>query len=151
MGLRNANLSQFSQECYRIASEKGWWEDYPTTVREDWGGLLVHQMSADTILSKLMLGATELAEATEIARSSDFDALAIWPTGMEGTLYTEVEHGDRRLGGPLKPEGFGIETVDVIIRMLDLNRALGIDTQRCYELKTAYNESRPHRHGGKRA
>lgn len=157
MGLRNANLTQFSIECFRIAESKGWWDDYPLTEEGDPPDAQ-RRLSADIILSKLMLMVTEVAEATEVARMPDFDALAVWAdisggAGSMGELkpYSETEHGEARKGGPLKPEGFGIELADVIIRVLDLCRALGIDIQRCYELKTAYNESRPHRHGGKRA
>lgn len=157
MGLRNANLTQFSIECYRIAESKGWWDDYLPRLDTD-PPEVQRVLSADVILSKLMLMVSELSEATEVARMPDFDALAVWAdisggAGSMGELkpYSEAEHGEGRKGGPLKPEGFGIELADVIIRVLDLCRAMGIDIQRCYELKTAYNESRPHRHGGKRA
>ena len=36
---------------------------------------------------------------------------------------------------------------DVVIRVLDLCEALGIDLERAMVLKTAYNEGRPHKHG----
>ena len=49
-----------------------------------------------------------------------------------------------------KPEGFGTELADCIIRLLDLCGYLGIDIQGLVEQKHAYNQTRPYRHGGKK-
>jgi NTP pyrophosphatase (non-canonical NTP hydrolase) len=49
-----------------------------------------------------------------------------------------------------KPEGFGIELVDAIIRIMDLAQSLGVDLQECFERKMAFNKTRGYRHGGKR-
>jgi hypothetical protein len=38
---------------------------------------------------------------------------------------------------------------DVIIRVFDMAEALGLDMESLIEAKSAYNLSRPHRHGGK--
>jgi NTP pyrophosphatase (non-canonical NTP hydrolase) len=48
-----------------------------------------------------------------------------------------------------KPCGFGSELADVVIRVADLAVVLGIDLEREIGLKMAFNETRPHRHGGK--
>lgn len=50
-----------------------------------------------------------------------------------------------------KPEGFGVELADTIIRIADLAGALGVDLTYCLRRKMAYNKTRPHRHGGRRA
>lgn len=50
-----------------------------------------------------------------------------------------------------KPEGFGIELADAVIRIMDACQYLGIDLQSCIEDKHKYNQTRPYRHGGKRA
>lgn len=50
-----------------------------------------------------------------------------------------------------KPVGFPSEIVDVLIRVFDLAGQLGIDLDRAYEIKTAYNRTRSYRHGGKKA
>jgi hypothetical protein len=50
-----------------------------------------------------------------------------------------------------KPEGFGIELADCIIRILDTCAFYGIDIQECIRVKAAYNETRPFLHGNKRA
>jgi len=49
-----------------------------------------------------------------------------------------------------KPEGFGIELADAVIRIFDLAEYLQIDIQECIEVKMDYNKTRPLRHGGKR-
>lgn len=48
-----------------------------------------------------------------------------------------------------KPEGIGIELADVVIRVGDLCEILGIDLEKCIEIKSTYNTGRPFRHGGK--
>lgn len=50
-----------------------------------------------------------------------------------------------------KPEGFAVELADAVIRILDCAEHLGIDLGRAILAKHAYNETRPYRHGGKRA
>jgi hypothetical protein len=61
-------------------------------------------------------------------------------------LTTLVHHINRRY----KPEGFGIELVDGIIRSLDLLEALGYDVESLMTMKHIYNKTRPYRHGNKR-
>jgi NTP pyrophosphatase (non-canonical NTP hydrolase) len=51
--------------------------------------------------------------------------------------------------GHLKPEGIPSELADVIIRVLDMCGALGIDIAAALADKMAFNETRPYRHGGK--
>lgn len=50
-----------------------------------------------------------------------------------------------------KPEGFGFELADAIIRILDLAGFLGLDMENLVLEKHAYNKSRSYRHGGKLA
>jgi hypothetical protein len=49
-----------------------------------------------------------------------------------------------------KPCGIPIELVDVIIRIFDAAGVYGIDLDDAYRVKTAYNRTRPYRHGGRR-
>lgn len=49
----------------------------------------------------------------------------------------------------LKPEGIPAELADIIIRVLDICGANGIDIARALADKMAYNETRDYRHGGK--
>jgi NTP pyrophosphatase (non-canonical NTP hydrolase) len=50
-----------------------------------------------------------------------------------------------------KPCGFPSEIADIVIRCGDLCGYLNVDLQGVVERKTAFNRTRPYRHGGKRA
>jgi NTP pyrophosphatase (non-canonical NTP hydrolase) len=49
-----------------------------------------------------------------------------------------------------KPCGFPSEMADIVIRVMDLCEAIGIDLEHEIEVKHAYNKTRAYRHGGKR-
>ena len=49
----------------------------------------------------------------------------------------------------LKPEGFGSELADVIIRCLDLAEAMNIDIESIIYIKHEFNKRRPYKHGKK--
>lgn len=46
-----------------------------------------------------------------------------------------------------KPEGFGVELADAVIRILDLAGGLNIPLADLIEEKLAYNRTRPQKHG----
>lgn len=48
-----------------------------------------------------------------------------------------------------KPEGFGSEAADVLVRLLDTCRRRGVDLAYEFERKLQYNGTRGHKHGGK--
>lgn len=48
---------------------------------------------------------------------------------------------------PDKPEGFGVELADVIIRILDFCAGYGINIDALVNMKIEYNKTRPFRHG----
>lgn len=50
-----------------------------------------------------------------------------------------------------KPEGFGVELADAVIRIADLAGSMGLDLEEIIRTKHEYNKTRPHRHGGKKA
>ena len=75
----------------------------------------------------------EAAEAWEEARKPDFDP--------KRKYY--------RADG--KPEGLGPELADQVIRAMDTAETYGIDLEAEIFEKSAFNETRPERHGGKRA
>lgn len=56
-------------------------------------------------------------------------------------------------GGPskpvLKPEGFGVELADAVIRIADLAYLTGIDLEALIREKHQYNATRPYKHGRK--
>jgi hypothetical protein len=48
-----------------------------------------------------------------------------------------------------KPDGFGIELADAVIRLLGIAEHCGIDLESMCRIKHEYNKTRPRRHGGK--
>lgn len=59
--------------------------------------------------------------------------------------FTETYYSDKG-----KPEGIPTEGADVAIRLFDLCGKYGIGLGRAVKEKLAFNETRPHRHGGKK-
>jgi len=54
-----------------------------------------------------------------------------------------------KLGALPKPEGFGSEAADVLIRLLDTCKRRGVDLGYEYHRKIAFNKTRGYKHGGK--
>ena len=50
-----------------------------------------------------------------------------------------------------KPVGFTVELADVIIRIADLCGEFGLDLESALTTKLSYNQTRPYRHGNKKA
>lgn len=103
------------------------WRDYAHSVAREHGWWDKEDFNVG---EKLMLVTTELAEAMEDYRTGKMD------------LYLD-EKG--------KPCGFPSELADAVIRILDLCGRMDIDLADAMVTKSFYNESRPYRHGGKRA
>lgn len=84
------------------------------------------------IPEKLMLIVSEISEALEEYRN--------------GRPLDEVY-----FSGTGKPEGFGVELADAVIRILDLASWLELDMEHLIDIKNEYNKSREFRHGNKLA
>lgn len=81
-------------------------------------------------LEALMLVVTEVSEAIEELRSCP-----------ENPAFVYYVAG--------KPEGYGVELADAIIRLLDLCAYRKLPIGELIEQKLKYNLTRGHRHGGK--
>lgn len=81
-----------------------------------------------------------IGELIALTHSELSEALEEWRVGR---MKTEIVDG--------KPEGFPVELADAVIRILDVCESQGIDLEREIEQKMQYNETRPYRHGGKKA
>lgn len=131
------NLNELRDMVHRTAVEHGWWDwsaikvccEFPAATRDD---LTVNEVGA-----KLALVHSEVSEALECVREN--------PSGIVAPSTHLLPNPDGTLG---KPEGFGSELADVVIRVLDLCGALGIDIETELLAKHRYNETRPLRHGG---
>lgn len=119
------SLNELRDRVHALAKAKGWYEN--------------RDVSDPNVLgSMLALIHSEVSEALEEVReapANEFDRIVAY--------IPIVEHGTG------KPCGLPSELADVIIRVLDLCGALGIDIDEAVRVKHAYNETRSHRHGGK--
>lgn len=175
-----STIQDWETEVHGTAVEKGWWDE---VLNDD--GTYDRERVEGLIAAKLLLMVSEICEAFEEFRSNHMETYWEVPSfGMVtvrlvktmdlrdlGTLETCIGYGtgtprpkdeeQRRknaiahMAENFKPEGFGVEMADALIRQFDLCKALtraGIptDLQQLVLLKSAYNEKRSYRHGGKR-
>jgi hypothetical protein len=128
---------------HKTAQTHGWWD------------------TADdaNVPTKLMLVVSELSEALEDYRAGgqklelyyqyrdpeDGKLKRLTPTDMEEVAMQEGF--DPSL---YKPQGFGVELADAMIRIFDLAEWMDIDLDSLISIKAQYNDTRPMRHGGKK-
>lgn len=124
------DIDDWQWEAHTTARAKGWWSAQEVQ-NQDGTVALNRELVAATIPEKLCLIHSEVSEALEDYRV--------------GKLVTTQREGDG------KPEGFPSELADIVIRVMDLAGAMGINLEQEMRLKMRYNETRAHRHGGKRA
>lgn len=141
------SVNAWTDHIHRWAIEKEWWD-------LDEKGRAV----ARNLLELLMLATTELAEAAEEVRNGrePDEVYAVDKAGKRwdyNAVYNLHQTERKALFGKEvpKPEGFGIELADTIIRILDTAGALGLDMAELMRVKMMYNATRPPRHGGKKA
>ena len=121
-------VREWQKEIGGYSKQHGWHEEYEMWQRMGEDGF---RPTLSFIMEKLMLAVSELSEAGEELRTAQNmeDVRRVW-AGEEG-----------------KPEGFGIEVTDAIIRLLDLMEMLQIDTQPLLGMKMDFNVTRSYKHG----
>lgn len=146
--------------CWETSEKSGWHEEttrmrralagegstdetqYLFTV---WGAARGHGVP---VMSKLMLITTEVAEAAEVFRDAKtFGSIQATYQEAGGRMHLYDDASTH----PPKPEGFGSELADIIIRVFDLAEELGIDLGAEVLRKMRYNATREYRRGGKAA
>lgn len=76
----------------------------------------------------------------------------LWESFRNGTLEKPCDKAEKMKALGLEPLTCQEEEIaDIIIRALDTAKERGIDAGRAVRIKDAYNQSRPHRNGGKAA
>jgi hypothetical protein len=106
------------------------------------------------ISQKLMLTVEELTEAHRTIREGH-DVAEVWIKDHAPTCSTHQMRGEYETPAMCdcdtfnKPEGFGIEIADAIMRLGDIAYANGLNLQQALDYKQAFNATRRHRHGGK--
>lgn len=123
--LDNLNIGQLALLVNGIAESKG----FETTVEQ-----------AD---QKLLLAVGELVEAQNELRNGKAVGDLYW-VGEDGTEFPAP--GGRFPAGK-KPEGFGVECADAVIRILQMMAAYKLPVNAIFEAKIRYNETRPAKHG----
>ena len=118
-------ISDWCKYIHQWAIDKGFWE-----------------LNKRNIPEQLCLMHSELSKALEEYRND----------GNVGTYFKGIgylhpdEYFDFAEKGN-KPEGFGIELADCMIRIMDTAGAYGINLEYLIAVKMAYNKTRPHKHG----
>lgn len=133
-----SSLRMVQKDVHKLANEKGWWEGKDISC----------------IPEKLALIHSEISECLEEYRNGHPLDEVYYPTATSG--YIDPDSGQFCDWGPdntpeWKPEGFGIELADALIRILDLAEFLDIDMEDLIQLKYQYNRTRSYRHDGKLA
>lgn len=87
---------------------------------------------------------SEVSEAFDAWRKHGFeDVLKCTTAAGASPAVDHVHHAG------CKPEGYGSELADVLIRLLDQAKRDGVDLHAEFERKLAYNATRGYRHGGR--
>lgn len=103
-------------------------------------------ITKENIDQKLLLGVSEICEAHEELRDGHtFEE--VYYEGMTGLPFSAKFDLIPNFPSDKKPEGFAVEIADAIIRLLDICHATGINIDEVVELKLAYNQTRPPKHG----
>lgn len=90
-----------------------------------------------TVLEGHMLIVTEVAEMSEAWRVTGLDDATTAGSATPGSTLP-------------KPEGYGSECADVLIRLLDQCTRDGVELAGEFTRKLEYNRTRGHHHGGKK-
>lgn len=127
-------LAEAAEQVYEINVANGWFEE-DRTVGDDIA--LLH---------------SEVSEMLEAYRDHGLeDATGYWVTA-KAPWWKRIFYPrpyEVLVPNP-KPEGFGSEVADVLVRLLDTCKRRGIDLGAEFERKLDYNATRGYRHGGKR-
>lgn len=130
--MKYETLGDVIAACHQTAVSKGWWE------------------SGDRNFGELIaLCHTELSEAFEEYRTHGLSPEWMLYNGIDPATDppTPRLYSDDKL----KTEGIAAELADVLIRIFDFCEYYKIPLATALDAKMRFNESRPYRHGGKKA
>lgn len=127
------HLKSLQANIYDTAYQKGWYEE------------------ERTFGDRIALITSELSEALEEFRNGHHFTEVYFVHAEDCPMHPrELIDPTCPLDCVVKPEGVMVELADAFIRILDWVEAEGGDLGSVVNLKMLYNETRPHRHGGKK-
>lgn len=112
-------INEMCEAAHHNAVSKGFWDDH-----------LTGPLPVEAVATKLALIHSEVSEALEDVRDGNLKTKFLTEAGKEG-----------------KPVGFGSELADIVIRVADLAKRMGIDLDYEIVTKMVFNSTRPHKHG----
>lgn len=123
----DVNITEEDVDSFRIIQYNAW------KIAEE-HGWHEDRDEANFIPAELVMIHSEVSETLEEYRNTEYGASI----------------NSFRIGKNSKPEGFGIELADIVIRVMNLAEELGVDLASEIMTKMHYNTTRPYRHGNKR-
>lgn len=108
-------------------------------------------MQLKDIVTKCHKDAIDLGWYDKDKTKSDIETLMMAVTELSEVVeeLRKPEAREYYIGDNDKPEGYGVEIADAIIRLLDLCAFKGIDIEKLILEKLEYNLTRGYRHGNK--
>lgn len=138
--IRKMTIAEVMDQCYKTALDKGWWEDHNHTNPDN---------TDKIVAQKVLLIISEVTEAFEHLRyGHDLEDVFLDDGKTQGMIEPTSPY-EPGVGG--KPDGFAVELADAIVRIFDLCGRMNLPILEALAIKMAYNETRSHRHGGKKA
>jgi phosphoribosyl-ATP pyrophosphohydrolase len=141
-------LKEMQAEVLEVNQANGWFEE-DRTVGEDVA--LLHSEASEMLEAYRDHGLADFTTVTIGERTKVSDNARIHLEDMEAQGRLSDEGAEVLAAeGLAKPEGFGSEAADLLIRLLDTCERRGVDLDWEYARKISYNRTRGHRHGEKR-
>jgi NTP pyrophosphatase (non-canonical NTP hydrolase) len=162
------SLNELANAIYHNNCRKGFWgAEAKQHADGNWAQLRSPDGWGRNFGELLMLVVSEAAEALEHWRDGQQVGQTLWsvtmhpgdaerlglPERYEPRVlkdWASTEAGRQRLraaGANVKPDGIPSELADILIRVLDICTAFGIDIDTVVRAKAQYNATRPELHG----
>ena len=144
-------INEMAEKAHQNAKSKGFYDLTEKALRSSAGygggeGNETHEhIKQAFIAQRLALIHSEVSEALEAARKSDFVAKDNPWTSEEIDNATDTAFPD--IYKAWFKDRFAAELAGTMIRLGDLAEWLGIDLERAVELEMRYNSTREHKHG----
>lgn len=144
-------INKMALDIHHNAVQKGFWDDYIESTTSLKADLALPTRDA-YISQKLMLVVSELSEAMEAIRNSNFADRDQFDEELEKSKNWDSEPEDvgvakfNSVFDLTIKDTFEDELADAIIRILDLGMKMGVDLDWHIQKKMQYNGTRPYKH-----